>query len=294
MNSIARNICMFLLVLCSCAGPGGNKPSREPYEGFEWKELSGAGLWLWAQSNEEIRLLADPSLPGIVMVRNGAAAPRPLIRVFDLPGKDINGLIPVLENTEGWDKSQTCRFSEVDSGRKGVRRYVLVPDGEYAAEITELMKSEPVPSTCSGWGVGNSGNRYFEVHESSPFKAIFMEIGQEAPLYDEGSVVFSEKEGRKEDELCTMSGTLRIGHEVRSFMPDGSDKEFWIVDRTGTLVEMYDQLTQGVKNGEAVSAELRLEYNGKWDDGFAADYDGVYLVREVQTLSAVPTISGAR
>lgn len=44
---------------------------------------------------------------------------------------------------------------------------------------------------------------------------------------------------------------------------------------------MYDRVTGGQKNGRSVKAVLKVEYNGKWDDGFAEQYDGVYLVREV-------------
>lgn len=53
------------------------------------------------------------------------------------------------------------------------------------------MQSEPVPAPCNGWGVGNSGQRYFEIHNSNPDKAIFIEIGQDAPLFDENSIIFS-------------------------------------------------------------------------------------------------------
>ena len=89
-----------------------------------------------------------------------------------------------------------------------------------------------------------------------------------------------------EDSLYTMEGELIIGHEVRAFTPSGSDREFWIVDKTGQLLEKYDKITKGQKNGKPVKATLRLEYNGKWDDGFAAEYDGTFLVREVVELKA--------
>ena len=266
--------------------PFGERPSRAPHEGFEWQELTGAGLRLWVQSNDRIRLVADPALPGIVMVRDGDNTPRMLIRIFDLPDNDINDVIDALSATPGWDKSQTCRFEEVKSPRNGVRRYALVPDGEYAVQTGKLMKSEPLPAPCNGWGVGNSGTRYFEIHESRPDKAIFMEIGQEAPLFDENSVVFTENTARPEDELTVLGGTVRIGHEVRSFCPDGSDMEFWIVDKTGRLNEAYDKITGGIKNGKPAHATLKVEYNGKWDDGFAAEYSGVYFVREVIAIQA--------
>ena len=267
-----------------------NGPSREAHEGFVWKKLSGAGLTLWAQENNDIRLLADSSLPGIVMVRKGIAEPQMLIKVFNLPNNDINDVINTLEQTADWDKEQAGKFEEVKSGREGVRRFVMVPEGNYAIEIEARMKSEPVPASCNGWGIGNSGKRYFEVYESHPDKAVFVEIGQDAPLFDENSIIFSgakalshNKELSK-DELYTLKGTVVIGHEVRSFKPENRDDEYWLVDKTGALTDFYDKATQGQKNGNPVKAVLKVEYNGKWEDGFAADYAGVFFVREILVI----------
>lgn len=294
---------LFLLLLPLCACTGNKKEaksaetdtistsyilSRKPYDGFEWKELSGAGLKLWYQSGADIRLIADSSLPGIVMVRKGDASPHKVIQVFDLPNRNINDVVEVLKKSEGWDAGQTSKFKEVKSGKEGVKRFLMIPDGDYALKVEAEMKTSPVPVTCNGWGVGNSGMRYFEIHDSNQGKAIFVEIGQDAPLFDENSIVFSNTESSASakscDELYTLSGTLCIGHEVRSFKPDGCDEEFWIVDKTGRLNEIYDKVTKGVKNGKPVSATLRMEYNGVWDDGFAAEYSGVYLVREVLSV----------
>lgn len=88
--------------------------------------------------------------------------------------------------------SQTCAFEEGKSNRKGVKRYSLVPTGDYAKKIQELSSQEPIPTTCNGWGMGNSGIRYFEIHDSHPDKAIFLEIGQDAPLFDEQSIILTE------------------------------------------------------------------------------------------------------
>lgn len=291
------------LVFCSCISCGYNTkgsntasgndtvnviPSRNPYDGFEWTEISGAGMKLMAQRSENIRLLVDPLLPGIVMVRNGDDAPHALIRIFQLKNKRIDDVIDILSNSADWDKSQTCRFEEVSSGRSGVRRYIMLPDGDYAEMIDSMKKQEPVPSTCNGWGTGNSGMRYFEIYDDAPDKAVFVEIGQDAPLFDENSIELckTETDSVSMDLLYTMEGELSIGHEVRTFTPSGSDREFWIVDKTGQLLEKYDKVTKGQKNGKPVKALLRLEYNGKWDDGFAAEYDGTYFVREVVELKS--------
>lgn len=261
-------------------------PPRKAYEGFEWTELAGAGLRLKAQRNATIRLMADPSIPGIVMVRDGDDAPRVLIRVFDLKNNDINDVKGTLEKSERWDSSQTCKFKQIRSDRDGVRRYALTPDGEYARQVEALMAKEPVPQTCSGWGMGNSGSRYFEIHDAHPDKALFVEIGQDAPLFDENSIELTGDgpQGMSPDVLYTMKGTVTIGHEVRAFMPDNGSDEFWIVDKTGRLETMYDKMTNGLKNGKPVKATLKLEYNGKWDDGFAAEYPGVYFVREIISM----------
>lgn len=259
------------------------KERRTAYEGFEWRKLTGAGIRLMAQKSEKIRLLADGQLPGIVMVRDGDVKPHRLIQVFSIKGNDINDVIGQLEKTDGWDKAQPGVFKQVESGRKGVRRYVMIPDGEYATETNRQMKSEPVASTCNGWGVGNSGYRYFEMYDSNPGKVVFVEIGQDAPLFDESSIELCDEpdSALSRDVLYTMKGVMCMAHEVRSFIPDGSDDEYWIMDKTGRLEELYDKVTGGQKSGEPVNAILRLEYNGKWDTGFAEDYDGVFFVREI-------------
>lgn len=165
-------------------------PSRQAYEGFVWKEITGAGLKLWAQENGQIQLMADTALPGFVIKRKDLPGSQPVIQVFDLPHRNIDDALETLERSADWNPCETCRFKEIPSKRKGVRRFILLPDGRYAQKMDSLMLSEPLPSPCNGWGVGNSGQRFFEIHDNHPDKAIFMEIGQDAPLFDENSVVF--------------------------------------------------------------------------------------------------------
>lgn len=303
------NVLLVLLLcgMCACGGRGTRNtgsensassvsedtlkmPLRKAYEGFEWKELHGAGIRLMVQSSENIRLLVDPLLPGVVMVRDGDAAPSPLLRVFNLKNGNIEDVLAELKKQDGWDNSCTCVFrKEEKSSRSGVNRYVLVPDGDYAGKMDSLLQNEPVPSTCCGWGIGNSGYRYFEIQDAAPDKALFVEIGQDAPLFDENSIILEntvdksdiDGSGFSRDILYTMDGVVRIGHEVRSFVPDGSETEYWIVDKTGRLESYYDKATGGQKNGKPLKVRLALEYNGKWDDGFAAEYAGTFLVRAV-------------
>ncbi|NPD83117.1 hypothetical protein HPS57_14215 [Prevotella sp. PINT] len=166
-------------------------PSRQAEEGFKWEIVKGAGMKFWAETNGRIHIVIDDS-QGVAKIEwnDSVKTYRPVIRVFNIKDMNINDVLPQLKKLHTWTDSLTCGFRKTDSNRQGVSRYVLVPTGKYAAEIDSLGKTEPIPSTCNGWGIGNSGMRYFEIHDSRPDKALFVEIGQDAPLFDEQSIVF--------------------------------------------------------------------------------------------------------
>ena len=148
----------------------------------------------WAQHNEIIHMTVNAW--GEVGIVDGSyskeASFQMKMKVFPLPFPNINDLLALLKKFFGWDTATTCAFREINAGRKGVQRYVLELSGPYAESFLKESEQEPTPSTCGGWGIGNSGMRYFEIHESHPDKAIFVEIGQEAPLFDEQSIVLTD------------------------------------------------------------------------------------------------------
>lgn len=86
----------------------------------------------------------------------------------------------------------------------------------------------------------------------------------------------------------TLRGCVVMAHEVRAFTPAGDSTEYWIIDRSGVLEREYDRATGGQKNGLPAEAELRLRYRGCSDEGFAAEYEGVFEVIEVLSLKKRP------
>lgn len=260
-----------------------DKPSRPAEEGFEWEQVSGSGIKFWAQTNGNISVVTDPVLPGARIMRDGSTS-TPVIRVFNLPNKDINDVLNILKNESGWSDEEQCAFKEVKSERVGVKRYTLSPTGKAAEELKERGKNEPICETCAGWGMWNSGIRYFEIHSTHPDKAIFMEIGQDAPLFDEKSIVITDDCNSYPLKTKTLKGTITYAHEVRSFVAEGDTTEYWLVDKTGELGNLYK------KAGEpsmTMKAEIEVADIGRIDDGFAAEYDGAYqLVRIINTLQA--------
>lgn len=85
----------------------------------------------------------------------------------------------------------------------------------------------------------------------------------------------------------TVKGRLSIGPEVRSFIPEGSDDAYWVIDETGELYQKYDKVTGGVKNGVPVYAELQVEDTGKSNEGFSAGYKSVYKVYKIHVIQEV-------
>ena len=288
-------LCLFLLAGCF-GQPDGRfpefpeKPSTAPMKGYQWETVSGAGLKFWAQRDSQNRVVTDALLHGAVVEHRDSLrhTRRQVIRVFPLEDGDIDEVLDQLEETPGWDKEQTCKFKEEESGRKGVTRYVLVPKGDYADRIEAESKSKAIPSTCNGWGVGNSGTRYFEIYDSHPDRAVFVEIGQEAPLFDPASIVLTDVPVRH------VKGELVIGHETRTFVACNDTTLYWVVDPSGKLLQEYDQATQGTRNGYPAYAELQIKDMGPSGEGFAAQYAGVYEVTgigKVQTVEVSPDIN---
>jgi len=192
----------FVLISCKSVNTTNNsstvkanlnhKPKREAYAGFVWEKVSGAGIEFWAQRSKDISVGISETLPGAFIEKQVDGSPVALglaIQVFHLKNQKIEDVFEVLQYDENWKQSDKCVFHKIACNRKGVTRYELRPSGESLAAYQKQTEEGPVSHTCAIWGSGNSGIRYFEIHESNKNKAIFVEVGQEAPLFDEESIV---------------------------------------------------------------------------------------------------------
>lgn len=83
-------------------------------------------------------------------------------------------------------------------------------------------------------------------------------------------------------------GKLTMGHEVRAFVPDNQNKEFWVIDRSGKLFPEYQKIAP-VEEGPytPVHAELKVKELPKMQDGFGAEYDGTYDVVEIISITPI-------
>lgn len=92
----------------------------------------------------------------------------------------------------------------------------------------------------------------------------------------------TEKQMKTEDSVSVITGKLIIGHEVRSLMVDGDSTEYWFIDRSGNVEQEYERVVpEGIKSYTPVRVEMKVKYLGKSEEGFAAEYDGVYEILEL-------------
>jgi len=158
-----------------------SEPSRSAYDGCVWEKKDGESLTFWGQRCHSSNLsFTDNDTK--VMLNDGQS--REVMRIFSIVDGNVNNVLNTLRTEEGWDETEQCRFHiDTSNTRNGVTRYMLSPTGERLRQNSESL--EPVAITCNGYGVGVSGVRYFELQNNVPDKVLFMEIGQEAPLFDQ-------------------------------------------------------------------------------------------------------------
>ena len=98
---------------------------------------------------------------------------------------------------------------------------------------------------------------------------------------NKGAIQNGDDETVSEQKPKALSGKLTLGHEVRSFKPCGSEKSFWVSDKTGELKELYNELTAGKKPYTPIFAKIEFIDKGKAKEGFPADYESVYEVVDI-------------
>lgn len=90
----------------------------------------------------------------------------------------------------------------------------------------------------------------------------------------------------QQNDTKTVTGTLALGHEVRSFTDDADGKEYWVIDKSGKLMQMYKNVIgSNIINSQPTEAKLLVKELPILEDGFGAEYDGTYQVIEIISVT---------
>lgn len=192
---------IILLSGCSNKNDTPEKQARAPRKGYSWTLQTGLGLKFFGQENKYTKFIFDKDLSTVsieITTVNNNKNVFPVIRIFNIKDKNLNSIKKELKNTNPglyknkYDNIDFCEFKEIETTKPGVKRFVLYPAGIAEQEFGQIKNKEVIPATCNGFGIGNSGMRYFEIQKSNPQKLLFIEIGQEQPLFDENSITVTD------------------------------------------------------------------------------------------------------
>lgn len=79
-----------------------------------------------------------------------------------------------------------------------------------------------------------------------------------------------------------MKGTVTFGPEVRLFRPEGEERTYWIIDKSGYLQIKYNE--SGMSEWSA-GAELELKEVDSTASEFGKEYDGTFQVLRIISIS---------
>jgi len=183
-------------VSASAASAAG--PSRKPVEGCAWQKRSepSLGLEAWVQRCDfgfrKIDFLTQPE--GLAIRYSDGGAPDRLIDVLPLrEGESPEaGMRRVFAEKTAPAIASRCVLAPYrgPKGRRGVTRYVFVPDAAYAREVKAKEDPNEVGDPpCGEWGESPDGIAYFEAQAGSGIRRVlYVRIGQDEPLFDERSL----------------------------------------------------------------------------------------------------------
>ena len=85
-----------------------------------------------------------------------------------------------------------------------------------------------------------------------------------------------------------LNGLLIYSHEVHTLQPCGDKRSYWLhAPQVGQqLAAAYQRLA--TRPYEPVYAELEGVHDARPADGFAADYNGIFAIHEIRSVSTEP------
>jgi hypothetical protein len=190
-----------LLITAAPAPAQTGKPSRKPLDRCAWEKLSDTALGLeaWVQRCDFGDRKIDFLVVGNSLAQrySDGGDPDRLVDVIDLnPGETPqSGIKRFFEEHTDKTLASRCVLAPLPKDyalkpRAGVKRYTFVPNRAFAKELKTHADPNDVPEPpCGAWGIAPDGLDYFEAQPASGArKVLFVNYGQEEPLFDEATL----------------------------------------------------------------------------------------------------------
>lgn len=157
---------------------------------WHWRE--GGGIGLWAETcrfnGATWQVIWDEDLTAFVTTNNDTVISL-AVQAFTLPsGASIAALSEKLVEAGSLDANHACIWQAIAlrPAQRTMAFHVLTPMDQAALNPTD---SGDIPDTaCGPYGASTHGVRYFVNDFRSPDRAIFVDEGQERPMFDPASI----------------------------------------------------------------------------------------------------------
>lgn len=159
---------------------------------WEWKEGGGVGIWAERCALEtgvwEPRF--EASLPGFVLTIDGEDQ-ETILQVFSKPAVgDVSAILPVLRARGYIPDDEDCVFEpDEDRSVAGTRTFfVIMPVGARKQAFDATPEDEVPEPPCGEYGWSTHGVRYFLTDTRFPDRVVYVNIGQDGTMFDEGTI----------------------------------------------------------------------------------------------------------
>jgi hypothetical protein len=180
-------------LLAGCAGPPDAAPADVPLvaAGCRWEPVAGGGLALWTQACDlatgQWRVAWNPSNQAFVLQVDG----RPqsvVVQSWALAGgQGPQSVVAALKAAGQLPTQSDCRLvpARVRPLPPRLAGYVLAAP----VPVPAVTASGEIPEPpCGPYGVSTHGVRYFAFDPQRPDRVVFIDEGQDQPLFDARSL----------------------------------------------------------------------------------------------------------
>lgn len=159
-----------------------------------WHWMEGGGLGLWAEacqlSTGQWSVSWDEAQRAFV-IEHGGQTQAVVVQAWKLtPGSGINSLRETLVQAGHLNPDHDCQFASAPLHRSRHATQVFVLQSLAPGALAPTPQGEVPEERCGPYGQSTHGVRYFIVDQRWPERAIFVNEGQERPMFDPESITW--------------------------------------------------------------------------------------------------------
>lgn len=184
-----------VLVAQVCAGAATSQP-RPPAPTWAtdedaciWRWTEGGGIGFWSESCAlgpgMWNIAWDPRTGAFWKMLDGVPQGR-VVQVWAIdPDRDLGQLVDMLRNTGDLARDSDCAFNPSAPVQGAATRHILAPpSGWPPASVGTEVPDDP----CGAYGVSAGAVRQVLTDPLWPDLAVFVDLGQERPMFDPGNL----------------------------------------------------------------------------------------------------------